>query len=723
MNNTFEKPGDSGQLKAHYIRFLIDFITTIRRVSFYSPQHPTVVGAVKNLFTELTVILAQKESLTIDISPDNKILIDGEPIEEKNAIITENISHLKKTNIENLTFNIGLTEQELAGLIKIMLLDASKIKDQGGMQKLLTDNNIQHIKTNQYSYVKIKKDEEALVEKVALAALENLRSKIKAFSAGKPIVSDEAETLEKDIISLIGADFKEKKSISPALKAVLKSFLSHSTDTSERLKSLATGLARTGISREDIEEVLNKIAEELARGKMVPRKSYRQEYEKLLKVNQNLLAELAALRQSRAVPGGTGGAGGPGGVGGPDGTGLDILASEQLSAEREALKVELERLKDVLKEKSDLIGEVETQLDVVGQERKELEAIVHHITEGVLVVDKEERILMMNPSAETLLGVSLKDIGRPLKEVIKDEHLLTLVRKPRVAERGRGQEIELYSPNEDTRRTLIGSSAVIENNQGKTVGMVTVLHDVARQNAIEKQKLDFFAKVTHELRSPLIAMDKSLALLLSKAPGELNTDQENFISIVSRNAKRLTLLLNDLLDLAKLEARKMQLIMDPGSIYKTVDESVEVFRPWAQTKNITIEKKMQPGMPVSHFDMVRIIQVINNLLSNAIKFTPDGGTITVEGTLREDHQMEITVRDTGVGMPPEELPKVFERYYQVSTGFGSQVRGTGIGLTIAKEIVELHGGKIWLESDLGKGTRFIFTLPIRVVAPSAQSQS
>jgi len=337
-------------------------------------------------------------------------------------------------------------------------------------------------------------------------------------------------------------------------------------------------------------------------------------------------------------------------------------------------------------------------------------------------VDKQEKILMMNLPAEVLLGVSKQDIGRPLKEVIKDEHLLTLLRKPSPPQKGKGQEIELYSPREETRNTLMGSSAVIENHQGKTLGMVTVLQDVAKQKAIEQQKTDFFAKVAHELRSPLIAMDKSLVLLLSKTPGELNSDQENFISIVSRNAKRLTLLLNDLLDLTKLEARKMQLIMEPVSIYKAVEESVEVFRPWAETKNISIEKKMQPGLPISHFDMVRIIQVINNLLSNAIKFTPEEGMITVEGFLRDDHQMQIAVQDTGVGIPPNEVSRMFERYYQASSTSKVRATGTGIGLTVAKEIVELHGGKIWVESDVGKGTRFVFTLPVREVSPSAQGQ-
>ena len=152
---------------------------------------------------------------------------------------------------------------------------------------------------------------------------------------------------------------------------------------------------------------------------------------------------------------------------------------------------------------------------------------------------------------------------------------------------------------------------------------------------------------------------------------------------------------------------------EPVVIEKVIEEPILVFRNWAETKSIKIDKKIQEGLPQANIDANKIIQVINNLLGNAIKFTPDNGTITVEAVLRGDKEIEISVTDTGIGISEEELPKVFHKFYQVSGNLQTEIRGTGIGLAIAKEIVELHGGRIWVESQVGKGTRFIFTLPFK----------
>ena len=153
-------------LKLEYVKFVVDFITTIRRASFYPPKHPTVTLAIKNVHQLLSNILEIKNTITMDISPDNKILIEGEPLDEKNAIIRENMQFLRKSNIENLTFISGISEQELTDFIKIMLMDAAKIKAAGDIIKLLSDYGIEHIKTNQFSYIKVKQGEELVIGKL-----------------------------------------------------------------------------------------------------------------------------------------------------------------------------------------------------------------------------------------------------------------------------------------------------------------------------------------------------------------------------------------------------------------------------------------------------------------------------------------------------------------------------------------------------------------------------
>lgn len=343
-------------------------------------------------------------------------------------------------------------------------------------------------------------------------------------------------------------------------------------------------------------------------------------------------------------------------------------------------------------------------------DKKETEAVIRSIAEGLVVVDVDGKIIMMNPAAERLLGVSMKDkIGRSVLDSLKSEQLISLAKG---SEDKEDKEIELISQNDETKKVIRASSAVIENENGQTVGMVSVLSDITKQKELDRLKASFIANVSHELRTPLVAIDKSISLILSKTAGEVSSAQEQFLSIAERNLKRLSLLINDLLDLSKLEAGKMQLNLKPTLIDKVINESVEGLNAWAKTKNITIEKRIQPGLPEFNMDSDRIIQVLNNLIGNAVKFTPDNGNITIEARkVFERGEIEVSVADTGIGINKEDLGKVFDKFYQAGVRVATDIMGTGIGLSIAKEIVELHRGKIWAESEKGSGAKFTFTLP------------
>jgi len=651
-------------LKNSYAKLVTDFISTIRKTTLYPPKHPTVTSSVQNLHAELAEILKVKGTLTLDVAPDNKILIEGEPLEHINSAIMQGLPYLKKSNIENMTFISGISEEELQGLIKILILDPGKIKELGDLKKILLDNDIKHVQINQFSYIKIERDKEALVEKIRISALDELESKIKDFSSGKIKNTQEIESIETDIFGIVSAEFREKQGVSPSTKSILKKFLSHCIDIENGLLKLKNRLLREGATEEKVDGFIQRLEGELVKKTEKERKRGDGEYGKLMKENQELKSKLAQVQNELA-------------------------------------------------EKSTLMETIEGQFKLISDEKERTDNIVHNMTDGLVVVDSEGKILMVNPAAQTLLGVSAKDTGRQVKDVVKDEHLLALVKNlssgnKEVVEK----DVELFSPDESTMRVLRASSAVVEDQNGKTVGMVAILNDITKQRELERLKTDFVAKVSHEIRTPLIAMEKSLDLILTKTTGPLSAEQDKFLAITERNLKRLALLINDLLDLSKLEAGKAVLVREPAEIEKVIDEPIAMFNNWAQTKTIRIEKKIQQGLPQVNIDANRIIQVINNLMGNAIKFTPDNGTITVEALLRGAQEIEISVKDTGVGIPPEELPKVFDKFYQVSANLRTDIRGTGIGLTITKEIVELHGGKVWVESEVGKGTKFIFTLPI-----------
>ena len=274
------------------------------------------------------------------------------------------------------------------------------------------------------------------------------------------------------------------------------------------------------------------------------------------------------------------------------------------------------------------------------------------------------------------------------------------------------REIELNTSEDETKKILRSSSAVIENENGETVGMVSVLSDITKQKELDRLKANFVANVTHELRTPLIAIDKSITLLLTGEPGEVAPAQKQFLDIAERNLKRLANLINDLLDMSNLEYGKMTIKVSSISIDKVVGDVLKSFESWAGSKTISLVKKVPNSIEDIEADQDRVIQVFNNLIGNAIKFTPQGGTITVDVIKNED-KLKISVIDTGPGIPKEDAAKIFDKFYQTGDRAPTDISGTGLGLSIAKEIVDLHGGKIWVESEEGKGTSFIFTLPIK----------
>ncbi len=345
-------------------------------------------------------------------------------------------------------------------------------------------------------------------------------------------------------------------------------------------------------------------------------------------------------------------------------------------------------------------------------DKEETEAVIRNIAEGLLVVDNKGRIVMMNPAAEKLLGVSKKDrIGKSVLDDIKEEQLFSLAKENHEEDK---KEIELVSKHDETKKVLRASTAIIENEEGKTIGMVSVLSDVTKQKKLDELKSRFVANVSHELRTPLVAIGKSIDLIINKTAGELSKTQEELLTIADRNVKRLTFLINDLLDLSKLEAGKASIRRESVAIESIASECIKGLEPWAGTKSIRIEKDIEEGLPDVEADPDRITQVFHNLLGNSIKFTPTNGVIVVRIRLRKgDLQVQVSVADNGIGISKDDLPKVFDKFYQTGERVSTDISGTGIGLSITKEIVELHGGKIWVESEKGRGAEFIFTLPLK----------
>ncbi len=708
---------ETQSLKPLFTKLVLLFVTTLRRASFYPAKHPTVIGAIKEVFGVLDQILKQKDSVTIDITPDEHILVDGEAVDEKSAVIKENVPFLKKTQMDSISFSAGLAEAELESFLQLLLMDPAKLKAMGELKNILAERSIAHIGINQFSYVKIKKDEEMLVEKVSLADLETIKEKLKSAAEGAVVSAAEVTDLQRQLFGHVGKDIKEKKYPAIATRNFLKKVLISQPDREAALAALHEEIQRAGVAAEDVSSFVEKIRKELSE----PPKPHKKRVssvgqEALLKENEELRRRVGELDRALAGAGIAADAGAvspPQEPAGGEAAAADAALVQKLQEENRQLRAQLSARSEGSGGAQENVASFKQKLETVEREREEIERIVHHLTDGVLVVDRAGVLLMANPAAQTLLGIDTGAVGKNIKDIVQNEHMLTMLRALSAeGEKGSKKQVEFFSKSQETMRTLTSNAVVIEDANGRTVGMLTALPDIARIHQINQERMDFFAKVTHELRSPLVAADKAVTLILSKATGPLSPDQEQFLTIVERNTKRLYALINDLLDMAKLEAGKMQIVSQPLEVVSVVSEPIKVFQSWAGSKAITLSSVLEEGLPQVFGDQNRLIQVFNNLISNALKFTPEGGTITVGARRTGEGMIEVTVSDTGPGIPPEDLPRLFEKFFQVKGAVQTEVHGTGIGLTVSKEIVELHGGKIWVESEVGKGTRFLFTLPV-----------
>jgi len=386
---------------------------------------------------------------------------------------------------------------------------------------------------------------------------------------------------------------------------------------------------------------------------------------------------------------------------------LEVKMEEKVTIVKKELTEKFGKLID---EKSQAAAEVQKKFQKTLGEKKKTEAIVRSVASGVVVVNNNGEVMLMNPAAEKLLNTTKEEkIGKPLTEGAKKEQLFSMAKSTSLS----GETDIEIDGQEDTKKILRSSSAVIEDENGQTVGMVMVLNDVTKQKELEEIKTEFISNVTHELRNPIGAIKQSISVILEETAGPLTEPQKKFLSNAKRNLERLGCLIDDILDLAKLEAKNMEINPQPMTIETPIDEVCETLDTWTKNKEISLIKNIQSNLPHVYFDPDRMTQVLMNIVSNAIKFTPKGGSITISAKLSEKKdQVEIDIADTGVGIPKNDLPKIFGRFQQASNKSSGDKSGTGLGLTIAQEIIHLHKGKITVDSEENKGTTFTFTLPL-----------
>ena len=359
--------------------------------------------------------------------------------------------------------------------------------------------------------------------------------------------------------------------------------------------------------------------------------------------------------------------------------------------------------------------------DEVNKEKAYIENLVDNAGDAIISTDVEDRILTWNHGAEVIFGYSKEEtVGQSLTILLPSHRAGELEEiRDKVRITGVIRNLEVRRIRKDG--IIIEASLAVSPIRDKDDNVIGFLHlarDVTekkryeqRLKELDKMKSAFVSNVSHELRTPLTAIKASADNMLDRLIGDLNAKQVGYLTRIKSNSDRLARLINDLLDLSTIEAGKIDLRPANLPLVTLVKEAAESLRPVTAEKliNLTV-MSADPGV-IAWADRDKVIQVLMNLIGNALKFTPTHGEVTVAVAKNSAAWMQISVTDTGPGIPAEEVNKVFGRFYQIGQAGTQKTQGTGLGLAISKALVEMHGGKIWVESEAGKGSTFSFTLP------------
>jgi two-component system, OmpR family, phosphate regulon sensor histidine kinase PhoR len=361
---------------------------------------------------------------------------------------------------------------------------------------------------------------------------------------------------------------------------------------------------------------------------------------------------------------------------------------------------------------------LEKQKRMLTGEKNTLEIMVSSMTDGVIMFDRKKHISLLNTAAKKMLGLEIDGI-------IRESNLIESLGKNRLAEAiyvicdrndndrkclGTSFEEEIYIDN--TKMFLSANVSPIKSDEGQTCGVVAILRDITKRKEIDEAKSNFISTVSHELRTPLTSIKNAVSIIVIS--NVIDNELQKFLDIALRNIDRLEKMINEILTFSKLENGKMDMSFQSIDIKSLSHEAINNIQEFARQKSIKIVEMMPSDLPQAYADPDKLEQVLTNIIDNAIKFTPENGRITIEAKLAKNGTkspstefLEISVADTGIGIASEDQERIFDRFERATL----YNKGVGLGLAIAKKIVDNHDGKIWVESEFGKGSKFTFTIP------------
>ena len=348
-------------------------------------------------------------------------------------------------------------------------------------------------------------------------------------------------------------------------------------------------------------------------------------------------------------------------------------------------------------------------------EKKKSEAIVEGLPVAIIVTDQEDRINLLNPHALNILELSQKNWqNKKVREVIQDKEIVKILSpSPVSASEGFDPYKSLASIKKDDRELFFFKRQIeITDDDGKIEGLVTILQDVTSFKNLDRLKSEFMATISHEFRTPLTSVNMAIDILSREVLGRLNPEQRELLADAKNDCLRLKGLVKDLLDLSKLESGKYPMKYQRFNIKEVLEYALKPIELYAKQKNVKININLKEEDPEIEADFKHLARVITNLAENAVQYEPEGGNINID--IKSDtKKMTFCIQDHGPGIPDEALDLIFDKFVRVKDFKDAQEGNIGLGLAIAKEVINMHQGKIWVESKPGAGSRFYFTLPIR----------
>ncbi|MFD1863470.1 cell wall metabolism sensor histidine kinase WalK [Planococcus sp. FY231025] len=340
-------------------------------------------------------------------------------------------------------------------------------------------------------------------------------------------------------------------------------------------------------------------------------------------------------------------------------------------------------------------------------ERRKLASVLSNMTDGVLSTDRRGRVILINDPALRLLNVSRETvINRPITSVLKLENEYTFEDLIHLKE-----AVTLDFSSYDESALLRTSFSVIQKETGFVNGVIAVLHDNTEQEKIDAERREFVANVSHELRTPLTTMRSYLEALADGAWEDPNL-APNFLNVTQTETERMIRLVNDLLKLSKMDASETEINKEMVEFNVFFNRIIDRFE-MSKSQNVRFERQLPDEPYFVEVDPDKLTQVIDNIISNALKYSPEGGKVRFTVTV-EDGFLLIRIKDQGMGIPKENVERIFDRFYRVDRARSREMGGTGLGLAISKEMINAHGGAIWAESEYGRGTTIFFTLPFEL---------